>query len=98
MANKKYKDSENPFKWKHAAGDVIVWLVSWYCRYALSYRDLQEMAMERGLKLERSTPFIAGFKNRHRKLISAPSLILKRQVIPGDVMRVCRSKRHERWK
>jgi len=55
MANKKYKDLEKPFKWKHAAGDVILWLVTWYCRYALSYRDLQEMALERGLKLERST-------------------------------------------
>ena len=55
MANKKYKDSERPFKWKHATGDVILWLVTWYCRYALSYRDLQEMALERSLKLERST-------------------------------------------
>jgi transposase-like protein len=57
MANKKYKDLLKPFKWKHSAGDIIIWLVTWYCRYALSYRDLSEMALERGLKLDRSTVF-----------------------------------------
>jgi len=36
-------------------GEIILWLTMWYCRYALSYHDLKEMAMERGLKLERST-------------------------------------------
>ncbi len=55
MANKKYKDPSKPFKWKQSAGDIILWLVSWYCRYALSLRDLTEMALERGCKLERST-------------------------------------------
>jgi len=55
MANKKYKDATNPFKWKHAVGEVILWLVTWYSRYALSYRDLKEIAAERGFKLERST-------------------------------------------
>lgn len=55
MANKKYKNSEKPFKWKQTAGDIILWLVTWYCRYALSYRDLQEIALERGYDLERST-------------------------------------------
>jgi len=37
------------------AGEIILWLVGWYCRYALSYGDLKEMAQERGLFLERST-------------------------------------------
>ena len=55
MANKKYKDASNPFKWKHAVGEVILWLVTWYSRYALSYQDLKEIAAERGFKLERST-------------------------------------------
>jgi transposase, IS6 family len=55
MANKKYKDASNPFKWKHAVGEVILWLVTRYSRYALSYRDLKEIAAERGFKLERST-------------------------------------------
>ena len=55
MANKKYKDPTKPFKWKQSTGDIILWLVTWYCRYALTYRDLTEMALERGYKLERST-------------------------------------------
>ena len=55
MNKKKYKDSENPFKWKHVQAEIILWLVRWYCRYALSYNDLKEMALERGMKVERST-------------------------------------------
>jgi transposase, IS6 family len=55
VANKKFKDASNPFKWKHAVGEVILWLVTWYGRFALSYRDLKEIAAERGFKLERST-------------------------------------------
>ena len=53
MIIKKHKDVGKPFKWKHSTGKIILWLVTWYCRYALSYRDLTEMALERGLKLER---------------------------------------------
>ena len=55
MANKKFKDANKPFKWKQAKGEIIIWLVSWYSRYALSYNDLKEIAQERGLKLGRST-------------------------------------------
>ena len=57
MANKKHKNSKKTFKWKHHIGEVILWLVRWYCRYALSYRDLQEIAQKRGLSLNRSTIF-----------------------------------------
>src|SRR3546814_9452149 len=31
------------FKWRHFQGDVILWAVRWYCRYPISYRDLEEM-------------------------------------------------------
>ena len=55
MAVKKFKNAEAPFKWKQFKGDIILWLVRWYGRYALSYRDLKEMAAERGLSIERST-------------------------------------------
>ena len=51
----KIKSSTDSFKWKHFAGDIILWLVRWYCRYALSYSDLKEMTAERGLSVERST-------------------------------------------
>jgi len=55
MYQKKHKNTLYPFKWKQFKGDIILWSVRWYCRYALSYRDLKEMAAERGLDIERST-------------------------------------------
>jgi len=36
------------FKWRHFAGEVILLCVRWYCRYGISYRDLEEMMGERG--------------------------------------------------
>jgi len=55
MNKKKHKADKNPFKWKHFEAEIILWLVRWYCRYALSYNDLKEIALERGMKVERST-------------------------------------------
>src|SRR3546814_15013323 len=37
------------FKWRHFQGDVILWAVRWYCRYPISYRDLEAMLAERGI-------------------------------------------------
>ena len=42
----------NPFKWRHYQSDIILLCVRWYLRYALSYRDLEEMMTERGLSLD----------------------------------------------
>lgn len=42
-------NSQNPFKWRHFENEIILLNVRWYIRYALSYRDLEEMMMERGL-------------------------------------------------
>ena len=39
------------FKWRHFQGDVILWAVRWYCRYPISYRDLEEMLAERGISV-----------------------------------------------
>ncbi|PEQ15058.1 IS6 family transposase, partial [Piscirickettsia salmonis] len=55
MVKRKRFKKNQPFKWKHYSGEIILWLVRWYGRYALSYRDLKEMTGERGLELERST-------------------------------------------
>ncbi len=43
------------FKWRHFVADIIVLNVRWYCRYALSYRDLEEMMAERGMEVDHST-------------------------------------------
>ncbi|ARM35501.2 IS6 family transposase (plasmid) [Legionella longbeachae] len=43
------------FKWKHFKRDIILMLVRWYLAYSLSYRDIEELALERGLKVDHST-------------------------------------------
>ena len=43
------------FKQRHFKQDVILMLIRWYVAYALSYRDIEELAMERGLKVDHST-------------------------------------------
>jgi len=45
----------DPFKWRHYQGEIILLCVRWYLRYALSYRDLEEMMWERGLSLDHTT-------------------------------------------
>ena len=55
MLVKKHEGIEKPFKWKHFKSDVILRMVRWCSRYALTYRDLKEIACEHGLSIERST-------------------------------------------
>jgi len=43
------------FKWRHFKQDIILMLVRWYLSYSLSYRDVEELALERGLKVDHST-------------------------------------------
>jgi transposase-like protein len=45
----------DPFKWRHYQGEIILLCVRWYLRYALSYRDLEEMMNERGLSVDHTT-------------------------------------------
>jgi len=37
----------NLFKHRHFKHDIISWAVRWYCKYGISYRDLEEMLTER---------------------------------------------------
>ena len=43
------------FKLAPFPGDVILWAVRWYCRYPISYRDLEEMLAERGISVDHTT-------------------------------------------
>jgi transposase-like protein len=40
----------NDFKGRHFKGEIILWAVRWYCKYGISYRELEEMLEERGIK------------------------------------------------
>lgn len=42
-------------KGRHFRGEVILWAVRWYCRYGISYRDLETMLTERGVNVDHST-------------------------------------------
>jgi transposase, IS6 family len=46
---------QTPFKWRHYEAEIILLCVRWYLRYALSYRDLEEMMVERGLSVDHTT-------------------------------------------
>ena len=45
----------NSFKWKHYEGEIILLNVRWYLKYPLSYRNLKEMMIERGIQVDYST-------------------------------------------
>jgi transposase-like protein len=51
------KHNSSPFKWRHYEAEVILLCVRWYCRYQLSYRDVEEMMQERGLEVDHSTVY-----------------------------------------
>lgn len=43
------------FKWRHFKKEIMLMLVRWYLAYSLSYRDIEELAKERGLSVDHST-------------------------------------------
>jgi len=45
------------FKWRHCAGEIIVCGVRWSLRYALSYREVEELMQERGVSVDHTTVF-----------------------------------------
>jgi transposase, IS6 family len=45
----------NDFKWRHFRGEIVLWGVRWYCRYGISYRDLEDMMKERGVDVDHTT-------------------------------------------
>ena len=47
--------SDNPFKWRQFEPALILQCVWWNLRYALSYRDLEDMMRERGLCVDHTT-------------------------------------------
>src|SRR4051794_25678753 len=47
--------SKDDFKGRHFEAALILQAVSWYLRYPLSYRDIEELFLERGLEVDHST-------------------------------------------
>src|SRR5918912_1218173 len=47
--------SKHDFKGRHFEASLILQAVSWYLRYSLSHRDIEELFLERGLKVDHAT-------------------------------------------
>ncbi|MTI16834.1 IS6 family transposase [Rhodobacteraceae bacterium RKSG542] len=45
----------NAFKGRHFTGEVVLWAVRWYRRHGISYRDLEQMMAERGVRVDHAT-------------------------------------------
>ncbi len=43
------------FKWRHFEPEIIVCAVRWYLRFSLSYQDVEELVVERGLPADHTS-------------------------------------------
>src|SRR4051812_13434332 len=55
IAERLKRRSKDDFRGRHFEAALIVQAVSWYLRYPLSYRDIEELFLERGLEVDHST-------------------------------------------
>jgi len=66
---------------RHLVGEFVLWPVSCYCKYCVSYRDLEEMMEERSVDLDyttlyrwRNTVLLKTAKCRRRPSLVCPYL------------------------
>src|SRR4051812_11596121 len=55
IAEKLKRRSKDDFKGRHFEASLILQAVCWYLRYPLSYRDIEELFLERGLAVDHAT-------------------------------------------
>src|SRR4051794_6369175 len=70
IAAKLKRRAKADFKGRHYEAALIVQAVSWYLRYPLSYRDIEELFLERGVEVDHST--------LNRRVLAYAPLIEKR--------------------
>ena len=61
------------FKWRHFEPEIIVCAVRWYLRFSLSYRDVEELLMERALPADHSHHLALGAALRTRTKQEMPA-------------------------
>ena len=80
------------FKGAHYPKDVILYAVYFYVRYAVSYRDLEEIMAERGVKVDHATlnrwvikysTLIAKNIYKRKKLVAKSWPLSGKQVCPA---------------
>ena len=52
IAEKLKRRSKDDFRGRHFEASLILQAVCWYLRYPLSYRDIEELFLERGLAVD----------------------------------------------
>src|SRR5215207_3001104 len=55
LVEKLKRRSKDDLKGRHFEAALILQAVSWYLRYPLSYRDIEELFRERGLEVDHAT-------------------------------------------
>src|SRR5215218_1182518 len=55
LVEKLKRRAKDDFKGRHFEAALILQAVSWYLRYPLSYRDIEELFLERGLEVDHAT-------------------------------------------
>jgi putative transposase len=50
-----FKEKIMDFKWCHFQSDIILLCTRWYLSYPLSYRNIEDMMLERGVEVDHST-------------------------------------------
>src|SRR3982751_910347 len=55
IAEKLKRRSKDDFKGRHYEATLILQAVSWYLHYPLSYHDIEELFLERGLEVDHAT-------------------------------------------
>jgi IS6 family transposase len=48
---------KSPFKGRQFTAEIILWAVRWYLQFPISYRDLERMLADRGVKVDHTTLF-----------------------------------------
>ncbi len=51
------QNNKNPFKGRQFTAEVILWAVRWYLQFPISYRDLECMLANRGVRVDHTTLF-----------------------------------------
>lgn len=77
---------QQPFKWLHFEAEIILVCVRWYLRYALSYRDLEELMREQGVHVLVKNLQCAFLSVKLRALNYSPEDIL--HIYSSDASRV----------
>src|SRR5690348_7570108 len=85
---------QTPFKWRHFQADIILLCVRWYLRYALGYRDLEEMMAECGVVLqgiegrqnEEEGVLVVAFRLRLQRAWRSMQPALAHHLLPSHVL------------